>query len=161
MGEWSGQPNKFPSKIWTGLISNGLSSREEALFYSGNGARFPVLGGDRPKLHTIRSGDRWKEGMKIHFVINNRTKDRFQFAPVIECVSVQKIEIKHLSLEPGGKIHPIVWIDGYLFFDAEIDYDAGIEQLALNDGFESVEQFFAYFNTDFVGQIVHWTPLKY
>ena len=31
--------------------------------------------------------------VSIHFNINVRTKNQFQFAPVIKCVSTQKIEI--------------------------------------------------------------------
>lgn len=36
-----------------------------------------------------------------------------------------------------------------------------IEELAMNDGFESVDQFFAWFNKDWKGKIIHWTDLKY
>lgn len=33
--------------------------------------------------------------------------------------------------------------------------------LALNDGFESVKQFFQWFNEPFVGKLIHWTDSKY
>ena len=36
-----------------------------------------------------------------------------------------------------------------------------LRELAKNDGFESVEDFFAYFNKDFKGKIIHWTDLQY
>lgn len=161
MGEWAGQPNYFVEKIWTGLISSGISSREEALYYSSNGARFHALGGHTPKLHTIRTGNRWRPGMKIHPVINNRTKNRFQFAPAIECVSVQEIAIEEKIMTvydciklKDGRVYTVK-VDGkYLPMYR-------ITELAVNDGFESIEQFFAYFNKDFHGQIVHWTDLTY
>jgi hypothetical protein len=35
------------------------------------------------------------------------------------------------------------------------------EQLAINDGFETVEHFFRWFNEDFSGKIIHWTDLRY
>ena len=36
-----------------------------------------------------------------------------------------------------------------------------IEQLAKNDGFDSVQDFFNWFNEDFNGRIIHWTDFKY
>lgn len=103
-----------------------------------------------PKLHTIRKGNRWKVGDKIHFCIGLRTKNYFRFAPVMEVKKVQKIKINHYD---DGAI--FVHIDGNYF-----GYE-DFEKVAINDGFESNEQFIEYFNKDFEGQIVHWTNLKY
>lgn len=33
--------------------------------------------------------------------------------------------------------------------------------IAGNDGFNSIDDFFAYFNKDFSGKIIHWTDLRY
>jgi hypothetical protein len=54
---------------------------------------------ETPKIHTIRTDypHKWKSGNKIHFVINNRTKNRFQFAPVIPCTRTQDIQIDPYS----------------------------------------------------------------
>lgn len=106
-----------------------------------------------PKLHTIRedSSNRWRAGMDIHFVINNRTKNRFQFAPVVNCVSIQNIEIKYFKTF----VYPEVIIDGKM-----MSYLA-LGDVAINDGFDSVDDFFAYFNKDFKGKIIHWTDLRY
>lgn len=124
-----------------------------------------------PKVTTIREDklDRWKPGMDIHFVINNRTKNRFQFAPVMKCVSVQKIEIEWtdsgtlLGREARVYIDTTKQIGKYL--EKEKYHLDGIgrslKALAINDGFDSVEDFFAYFNKDFKGKIIHWTDLKY
>ena len=109
-----------------------------------------------PKLHTIRSDpkNRWKAGNKIHFVINNRTKDRFQFAPVLECKSVQNIRIRH-SLIPYP---PGVFVGDNLMYRLAPEE---IEDLARNDGFNSVEDFFKWFDKDFDGKIIHWHENKY
>ena len=58
----------------------------------------------KPKKHTIRKDekDRWKVGNDIHFVINNRTKNRFQFAPITKVKSIQIIKIKLLNLSTKG-----------------------------------------------------------
>lgn len=54
-----------------------------------------------PKIHTIRADtkNRWKVGSKIHMVINNRTKNRLQFAPVLEVKQVQDFEIKDIKVK--------------------------------------------------------------
>lgn len=118
----------------------------------------------KPKYHTIRTDekDRWKAGNDIHFFINARTKEMFQFAPVIKCVSTQRIEIIKVARvytpytykTKANQTFQIV-VDGN-----SINRDR-MEQLAFNDGFDSLEDFFAYFNTDLTGKIIHWTPLKY
>ena len=50
--------------------------------------------------------------------------------------------------------------------DGIIRTDALIEQLAINDGFESLEAFKTYFkqkmiNGSYEGFIIHWTRIKY
>lgn len=115
------------------------------------------------KIHTIRrdENNRWKAGMNIHFVVNGRTKDKFQFAPVVKCVSVQEIEIKEMIMTANNCIK---LDDGRVFtvrIDSNYMSNFRIIQLAMNDGFESVEDFFKYFNEDFKGKLIHWTNLKY
>lgn len=161
--ELKGKPTYFLDKIWQSLIEEKLCTLEDARHYANEfsnkfDAFWNVPSYTRiPKLHTIRKGNRWREGMKIHFVINNRTKDRFQFAPVIECTGVQEIGIIY-----DGKwgTLPTVVIDGIKYNTYLRDFRV-IQKLAKNDGFESIEDFFKYFNEDFKGQIVHWTKLRY
>lgn len=113
----------------------------------------------KDKLHTIREdrSNRWKAGNNIHFVINNRTKKQWQFAPILKVVSVQNIEI-----EITGNIKQKfvrIWVDG------EALNDKGVLKLAHNDGFETIEQFSNTFydmhGRVFFGKIIHWTNLKY
>lgn len=136
------------------------------------------------KIHTIRedSGDRWKAGRPIHFVIKNRTKDRFQFAPIVNCQGVQGISIIYPNDEDTELLHsekgkPYVYLKHWSDMDGEYESEYmpfyythadgssyGLEDmkaLAINDGFNSIEDFFKYFNKDFTGKIIHWTPKKY
>ena len=127
-----------------------------------------------PKLHTIRrdENNRWKAGMNIHFVVNGRTKDRFQFAPVVKCVRVQNIEIINAERygvnDPEISYHniiPLYGSDWHFAIIVKIDdrklSREEVEILAVSDGFESVWEFFKYFEKDFKGKLIHWTNLKY
>ena len=107
----------------------------------------------KPKRHTIRrdSKKRWKLGNLIHFYIDTRSPLQYLFAPVIDCISTQKIEI----IYNRGKIR--VYIN-----ERQLPLSPSkVEELAINDGFDSVDDFFEWFNEDFTGKIIHWTDLKY
>lgn len=86
-------------------------------------------------------------------MINNRTTNRFEFAPEMLCTGVQKIEIKYIDL--SGEMAIVIKID-----DKILSWDE-IIMLAINDGFKDVQAFLNYFNTDFKGKIIHWTDLRY
>ena len=107
------------------------------------------------KLHTIRTDEknRWKSGNKIHCVYHNRSKKQFQFCPTFHCKSVQKIEIVHNSVNLHGQT--AIYIDDKLI-SCEIQ-----NQLIINDGFETIEDFSNWFKSDFVGKIIHFTDLHY
>ncbi len=167
----NGKPNYFIEKIWASILENNFENRIQYGYHAGqhNDAfdkfwdGFLVDGKDlqKPKLHTIREdkSNRWRAGMDIHLVINNRTPNRFQFAPVIKCVSVQKIEIIPMDsielLDLHLEAFTAVKVDGKILRIKEI------QELAINDGFDSVEDFFAYFNKDFTGILIHWTDKRY
>jgi hypothetical protein len=122
----------------------------------------------KPKLHTIREDktDKWHAGVMIDFFINVRTKKMYRFAPRIPCVSTQKICIEYIfnnfsnECKPAGQRkdnhYPVVFID-----NEWSNSDFQLKQLAQTDGFDTIEEFFVYFNTDFTGKIIHWTDLKY
>src|SRR5690554_3897274 len=54
-----------------------------------------------PKIHTIRAGNRWKSGDKIHMAYGSRTKNYQQFnkgIPELERVkSTESISVKYLK----------------------------------------------------------------
>ena len=161
----NGKPTHFVEKIWTAfnLGSEGyqieFKDRKEWLLKCSSTGNIDIekLVQFGIKIHTIREDKpgRWRRGMPIHFVVKNRTPQRFQFAPVLPVVLLQKIKIYWVDGVP------IVLIDGEVFFDSIIGINQGIEELAINDGFESKEDFFKYFNTDFSGKIIHWTDKIY
>lgn len=169
----NGKPNYFIPKIWKSFLKGVLMNANEFT------EKFKALSDEyqrkindvKPKLHTIRAdtSNRWKAGMDIHMVINNRTKNRFQFAPLVKCVSVQKIEIEWTDSGTLLGREARVYIDETKqigkYSEKEKYYldvpGRSLQELAINDGFDSVEDFFAYFNKDFKGKIIHWTDLKY
>ena len=158
-------PTYFVEKILSGLHKYSLIPFErfyklKCNYYSnctnGDYKNLNVI--FKPKFHTMRvdEHDRWKVGTLIHFVINNRTTIRYQFAPVLKCISTQKVEIKYFYNKAKDKFStPVVMIDGKILYKQEVD------ELAINDGFESTKDFFAYFNTDWSGKLIHWTNKKY
>lgn len=169
----NGKPNYFIEKIWESIIRDledpDLFRKYKLNYFLKLGKYWDGSTGEyrsfKPKHHTIREDihDLWQPFKMIHPVVGNRTKKRFQFAPEMLCKAVQKIEIRRIPLTiPRGKVLPAVWIDGKLFYDiAEINKKR-MQTLAENDGFESIEAFFEYFNQDhYVGKIIHWTDLRY
>lgn len=162
----NGKPTYFTEKIWTALIhlndelKDGLKKYEE--YRQQHVDKFGKDFGYNwleifPKIHTIRRDepDRWKKGSIIHFVINNRSPERFQFAPEITCISTQTIEIKHPEIDfPGLKGFQVI-VDGKNLSREEI------EKIAVNDGFDEVVDFVNYFKEDFTGKLIHWTNHQY
>jgi hypothetical protein len=159
----NGKPTMFTNKIVKGLWQHHSSQMnefarsmklpeyyvfEDLSVYDSN-----KLG---DKLHTIREdkNDRWKPGTKIDFFINCRQKNMFRFAPVLPVVSIQEIEIVYDKVF-GKILRPEILIDNVKL------HPMRLEELALNDGFDNVQDFFAYFDKDFKGKIIHWTNLKY
>ena len=112
----------------------------------------PILNGT--KIHTIRedSNNRWKVGNKIHFATGVRTKNYNQFAEgVVD--TILGISIIYVD----GKPHVFVYPDGDQRNEKGLPSNV-IEELAKNDGFESVDDFFGWFSEDFVGRIIYWKP---
>lgn len=124
------------------------------------------------KIHTMRSDphNRWKAGRKIEMVYRGagyKILDHFNKGiPELEvCKRVQEVSIvwyryhlKPLTIlnNKGGSAEvPVVKIDGREISGHEV------EILARNDGFNSVEDFFRWFNKDWSGKIIHFTDFRY
>ena len=148
----NGTPTNFIEKIWNFLIISD-KYEEYGEWLLAQKKLIPLNGDLAPKLHSIRVDqyDRWQAGRMIHPVINNRSKDQFQFAPTFPCVSTQNIEIKYDDEET----RPEIYVDG-----KELTIEQH-EALSVNDGFPSVWEFYAWFDEDYTGKIIHWTNLKY
>jgi hypothetical protein len=102
------------------------------------------------KLHTIRRDEkgRWKKGNKIHFSTGSRTNNYNCFKEG-KCTGIQKVEIRNRS----------VYIEGR---ELSLTTDK-IEWLAINDGFDCIGDFWAWFDqySPFFGKLIHWTELRY
>lgn len=117
------------------------------------------------KIHSIREDryGRWKVGRQIHMSHGIRTKNYRCFNDKETCKSVQSIKIYYI--ENGGKCPSVeIVIDGNIFYKTEnnfVIYDRGMIGLARNDGFDSVTDFFKWFDHDFEGRIIWWRDFKY
>lgn len=114
----------------------------------------PILNGS--KIHTIREDkhDRWEAGNKIHFATGTRTKNYNQFHEGT-CFGVEEIKIRYPVMPGWTRRDPVVTVHG------EVLSNEKIEILAKNDGFGSIDEFFAWFDSDFKGKIIHWTEFRY
>lgn len=119
---------------------------------------------DIPKKHTFRTGERvYKPGDKLHLVIHNRTKKRYQFAPTLICTGVEKFEIKYFNFEESNPMVELYFED-VIFGRSplkEINMNLGLQMVAQNDGFETAAHFFEWFDKPATGQCIHWTELNY
>ena len=167
----NGKPTYFPQKILQGLYRLGIASGDTFKYAQEFPGEKLLFDSERNmKIHSIRTDEknRWKAGIMIDFFINARQKDMFRFAPRIPVVSTQKIRIKYTTSSSNT---PLIYIEifgnsDFKCFDTynpelKISSFKNIEKIALNDGFENLEDFFSYFNEDFEGKILHWTDLRY
>lgn len=150
------KPTYFVEKIWAGLLPEYrgaiIALQPDYLKATPNDPKIRMFGMLKPKIHTLREdpSNRWKKDNKIHFVINNRTPYRFQFAPTIPCTNIQSVLIdKHYGT-------PQIYIDEVL-----LRGDENYLQFANNDGFDSVEEFYDCFRIGWEGKLIGWTNHKY
>jgi hypothetical protein len=117
------------------------------------------------KIHTIRRGERWSKAFEnkqtqgrylcIQHSTGVRTKN-FKTFKWQRVVSVQKVVI---DVKNGSTFGIEVMIDGKLLMN--------LPELACNDGFDYLFVFCSWFraeikaNGPFIGEIIHWTDLKY
>lgn len=100
------------------------------------------------KIHTFRAGSRWRAGMLIHFYAKNRQPGMYLFYPIQQVLSVQAAELTAEGMH----------LDGRRLEGAEL------ELFAQRDGFATAAEFFAFFEgreLPLVGQLIHWSPVRY
>lgn len=100
---------------------------------------------DGKKIHTIRSYNPMIGEVINHIVYPYSSKRHA--ALVSRCTAVQSI-----TVIPELRT---VYVDGRQLINTEI------EELAKNDGFATVYDFWEWFTSDFNGYIIHWTNKKY
>lgn len=163
-----GKPTYFPEKILRSLQEN---CEIDIVPYLKELAKHTDLSDSTadliPKDHTFRldSKNRWKEDNNIHYIINNRTPERFQFAPVMKVTCIQFFEFKHVL---GFERLPRLIIrnrSGHIIRslhpDNHFEYLTEIDNIAKRDGFPSWDEFLGYFREDCSGKIIHWTHNSY
>lgn len=105
------------------------------------------------KIHTIRSGQRWRVGQRIQFCTNTSQDELHSFRPDGIVTAVQAIRITE---GPGPGTFEV---DGRPLPGPEL------AELARRDGFASpalLLRFFTdHYELPFVGQLVHWTDVRY
>ena len=104
------------------------------------------------KIHTIREdkNQRWAPGKKIHFATGVRTPNYHQFMKG-ECKGVEKIYIN-----PEGRTIMFDYSGISIFYKGE-----DCIHVMGNDGFDSADDFWNWFDKPFSGVIIHWTDFKY
>lgn len=174
----NGKPTYFVEKIHKAFRLKELNMKaaiDPRIHYTPD-YNFFVKNKCHHKIHTIREDkkERWRPGINIHFFINVRQPNMFRFAPVLPVVSTQKIEFiwkdntENLTCL-GTSFDKICTImiddrfygDAYFFNGSVVSSSYTIPIFANNDGFDTPQELFAYFNKNFKGKIIHWTDLKY
>ena len=170
------KPTYFVERIHKGIRENYILSPVDPSIHYPRNYNFVAKDKLPAKLHTIREDkkNRWKVGTKIDFFINCRQNDMFRFAPVLPVVSTQKIEFiwkentENLTCLGTSfdktctiMIDDRFYGDAYFFNGSVVSSSYTIPIFANNDGFDTPEELFAYFNKNFKGKIIHWTDLRY
>lgn len=108
-----------------------------------------------PKIHSMRSGERWIAGMQIQMAYGVRTKHYRQFnkgiAELSTCISTQRV---FMSYEHQLEI---------VVDDRDLLPDE-ISMLIQNDGLTYLQFINWFFPKDqfiWEGQIIHWTKFRY
>jgi hypothetical protein len=108
------------------------------------------------KIHSMREGSRWRIGMPIQFSTGVRTKDYKQFKEG-RCSFIQYVTLipEHKRIMMGTPSKS--WRPSNYSMS-----DDAIAQLAKNDGFDTVEDFWEWFGGEKkTYQLIHWTDFKY
>lgn len=137
---------------------------------------FVDINGYQPKLHTLREdpNNRWQPGKGIHFATGVRSANYncFRFEEN-GCKSIQYVKIFNtgailridISSEIFIKENGDTMCRYKNIYNKDDRSEIGkewLETFIRNDGFDTVEQFWAWFNKPvWHGKIIHWTDLKY
>lgn len=138
-----GEPTYFVEKIWESIrnYKNVDSPQYHYMKFESEIMRWKVF---EPKHHTIRQGYRWKVGDK--FSPRAWSGKPYQSKQII---IAPEIEIKKIWNFSRDLISDKYYLNGH-----EIDADK-LELIAKNDGL-TVEDFKAWINKPFLGQVLCW-----
>jgi hypothetical protein len=115
----------------------------------------------KPKIHTLREDkkNRWRVDTNIHFIINNRTINRFQFAPTLPVTCIQDVKIRFIPVFANKGCISIT-VD-----NRELSTDE-CTQFIENDGFDTIDDFINWFfpvrEEKLLNlRLIHWTNFRY
>lgn len=167
---WMSVINQRPKLYY--ITKNG-----DDLYYTSNRGPKTLISDDYNLRSCLFSKARWHPGLDIHFVINGRSKNRFVFAPIVPCASVQIIEFNYsfanLYKECLIKVDDTWGImvqdpdEGWYQKDS---HHLDVFELAQRDGFDHIDDFFNYFADEDATQLdykekkyqlIHWTNKIY
>ena len=161
----NGKPTYFVERIIGGLFDADINN-DLRLPPSFSYEKLRTIPG---KIHSIREdkNDRWRPGIIIDFFINVRQKNMLRFAPKIPVTTTQRFCLEWHRNKDSTVAR--IYIDRRSF--ACVIWNKGHEdnpiitgkllEFAQNDGFDTIDEFFKYFNTDFKGKLIHWTNKTY
>lgn len=183
-----GDPTCFIERIWKGFLESpymrtnfgGESALVDYLLRPPCSLNFDGIyrSSSFSKLHSLRVdiAKRWNPDNHIHFKVwegRPYHSNSLPFAPIIPCVSVQKVFINwglttnFLHRFPCMKISkkdlekPLLSRTPSVYVDEKLLSPQEVGELANNDGFDNVTDFYRWFNKDFSGKIIHWTDKIY
>lgn len=114
-----------------------------------------IIRGD--KIHTIREDPtrRWKPGNVIHFATGVRTKNYNQFhEDTCRYVHPVWIDPQKKEIHIGVYYHLLGWMKAKMSEHAQLEF-------AQNDGFDTLDDFWEWFDKPFHGVVIHWTNKRY
>jgi len=117
------------------------------------------------KIHTIRKDSRSRWNKDVVFApVAKHDNDQIQFFSNLKIVNTQEIKVSYYRKKPEVYIKSEalkMWVIFYADYGSEIYNEEGMNELAVNDGFRDIKQFFQYFKEEYVGKIIHWTDKIY
>jgi len=152
-----GLPTDFKAKLWQGFAKMDLNNLNSSKYIEYlkrlTPAEVALIGHVNPKLHTIRTdeNDEIHPGVEIYFFDDLD----LIIAPPLECTHTQKIMIDRVGCTGFWRMDVVVSIDGRVLQHWEV------LTLSRNEGFDSPDDFFEFFDKDCMKKIIHWTKIKY
>ena len=158
------KPTYFAERVWKAIAEHDIPVN--AMELAEKSAQLApeereIISRVLAKIHTIRDDRKnlWQSDKVIHPVIHNRTKNRRQFAPCFKCTGVQDVFMTYSY----GNLIQISVDDRELF-----SYTDRLE-FAINDGFDSWDDFFNWFypiimaseGKSYSGKLIHFTKSRY
>jgi hypothetical protein len=119
------------------------------------------------KIHTMRLGSRWREGMRIQMATGVRTKRYQQFNKNLPELWFCKATQDFKFTSEGGIIE--LWIETTDGWRRMVCGSTLASLVALQDGLSNADALFEWFTPalkasasgEIHGQIIHWTSFKY